>query len=158
MIEPGVRYLPHVPLPSPIPQPMTLEAAVDLSKKAGEPWRPQSTDNIEAEDEDSDDGVPIDMSLTAGRLPVFPGLKRSVSPATSDRSDFLGRVPSGLYSPGSAPGRDWSERSEPDKGKAYFANRMPLHFQVKLQLQDLTKTAPYASSASCRIANNSCRL
>ena len=37
MIEPGVRYLPMVPLPSQ-PQAVSLEAAVDLTKKSDH-WR-----------------------------------------------------------------------------------------------------------------------
>ena len=120
MIEPGVRYLPHVPL-QPQPQ-MTLEAAVDLTKKSDH-WRPNIDPPDPNDGEDHDDGsdsdTPLDMSVTATRLtPVFPGfhrVDREVSPARSDRSDMLVRLP-GLYSPGSLP-RDWSaERSDVDKG------------------------------------------
>ena len=119
MIEPGVRYLAHPPpLQS---QPLSLEAAVDLSKKSdsGAHWRPGDEVKVETED-GSDSDTPLDMSVTATRLPlpVFPGFsrpvgEREVSPARSDRSDLLARLP-GLYSPGR---RDWSpQRSEPDKG------------------------------------------
>jgi len=119
MIEPGVRYLPHVPMQPP-PQ-MTLEAAVDLTKKS-EHWRPNIgvPDHMDGDDHDdgSDSDTPLDMSVTATRLtPVFPGfhrLDREVSPARSDRSDMFVRLP-GLYSPGSLP-RDWSaDRSDIDK-------------------------------------------
>jgi hypothetical protein len=121
MIEPGVRYLPHVPMQPP-PQ-MTLEAAVDLTKKA-EHWRqnivPQHHMDRDDQDDGSDSDTPLDMSVTATRLtPVFPGfhrLDREVSPARSDRSDMFVRLP-GLYSPGSLP-RDWStDRSDVDKGR-----------------------------------------
>merc|ERR1712083_385278 len=119
MIEPGVRYMPHLPMQPP-PQ-MTLEAAVDLTKKS-EHWRPNVShpDHLDGDDQDdgSDSDTPLDMSVTATRLtPVFPGFHRfdrEVSPARSDRSDMLVRLP-GLYSPGSVP-RDWSaDRSEVDK-------------------------------------------
>ena len=120
MIEPGVRYLPHVPLPPTLPTHITLEAAVDLTKKSGEDWRPQSAEAEDQDDTDSD--TPLDMSVTAtSRLtPVF---SRDISPAPSDRSDKYARL-SGFYSPGSAV-RDWSmERSEADRGtdSLYFSS------------------------------------
>ena len=120
MIEPGVRYLPHTPLPPSLPSHISLEAAVDLSKKSNEDWRPQSTEAEDQDDTDSD--TPLDMSVTSRLTPVFPGFSRDISPSPSDRSDKFIRLP-GIYSPGSAiysPGsaiRDWSmERSEADKG------------------------------------------
>lgn len=131
MIEPGVRYLPTAP--SPLATHMALEAAVDLSKKASEDsWHiPHREDNMEVEDgEESDDDVPLDMSVTSRltptfphdfshhRLtPIFPGFHRNVSPAPSDRSDMFIRLP-GMYSPspGSQGTRDQSaDRSEADK-------------------------------------------
>ena len=118
MLEPGVRYLPHVPLPAPLPSHISLEAAVDLSKKS-EDWGSRSTTgHMEAEDhDDSDSDTPLDMSVTASRLtPVFPGFSRDLSPARSDRSDQAAQAGQGFYSP-LPPARDWStERSEPDKG------------------------------------------
>jgi hypothetical protein len=103
---------------------MTLEAAVDLTKKS-EDWRPRSPDQLEIDDDrdgggggDSDSDTPLDMSVTATRLtPVFPGFQRDLSPARSDRSaDHLQVRLTGLYSPGV---REWStERSEADKGES----------------------------------------
>lgn len=119
MIEPGVRYLPMVPLPSQ-PQAVSLEAAVDLTKKSDH-WREDAVME-EPEDGGSDSDTPLDMSVTASRLtPVFPGFPRpdrDVSPARSDRSDFMVRLP-GLYSPNSGHGgRERStDRSDLDKGK-----------------------------------------
>jgi len=113
MLEPGVRYLPHVPLQAPLPSHISLEAAVDLSKKS-EDWGSRSTMEIDDHD-DSDSDTPLDMSVTASRLtPVFPGFSRDLSPARSDRSDQFVRS-HGFYSP--VPhARDWStERSEADK-------------------------------------------
>ena len=115
MIEPGVRY--HAPLQGDtLSSHISLEAAVDLTIKS-ERWRPHSAEQMDHEDaEDSDSDTPLDMSVTATRLtPVFPGFSRDNSPARSDRSDMLTRLP-GLYSPGSGF-RDWStERSESVKG------------------------------------------
>ena len=114
MLEPGVRYLPHVPLQATLPSHISLEAAVDLSKKS-EDWGSRSTMEIDDHD-DSDSDTPLDMSVTASRLtPVFPGFSRDLSPARSDRSDQFVRS-HGFYSP--VPhARDWStERSEADKG------------------------------------------
>ena len=120
MIEPGVRY--HHPLPAiqtNIPSHITLEAAVDLTKKS-EDWRPPSTDqdvDDGEEHDDSDSDTPLDMSVSASRLtPVFPGFRRDHSPARSDRSELGSRGGPGYFSP--VPGtRDWStERSEADKG------------------------------------------
>ena len=69
---------------------MSLEAAVDLTKKSAEDWRPRSPpDQLEIDDDrDSDSDTPLDMSVTAtSRLtPVFPGFNRDLSPARSDRS------------------------------------------------------------------------
>ena len=116
MIDPGVRYLPMVPL-GPQPQSVSLEAAVDLTKKSDH-WKVKE----ETEDGGSDSDTPLDMSVTATRLtPVFPGFHRpdrEVPPARSDRSDFMVRLP-GLYSPGSLTGgRERStDRSEVDKGR-----------------------------------------
>ena len=99
MIEPGVRYLPMVPLPS--QPPVKLEAAVDLTKKSDN-WIKSEHDNDD-HDDGSDSDTPLDMSITAtatARLtPVFPGFQRpdrEASPAHSDRSDILSRLP-GLY-------------------------------------------------------------
>ena len=126
MIDPGVRYLPHVPLPTPHHHHhhnhhhMSLEAAVDLTKKSAEDWRPRSPpDQLEIDDDrDSDSDTPLDMSVTAtSRLtPVFPGFNRDLSPARSDRStEHLQVRLTGLYSPGI---REWSaDRSEADKGE-----------------------------------------
>ncbi len=115
MIEPGVRYLPHVPLPAPHHHHslhhhhhnhhnhhddlhhhhLSLEAAVDLTKKsAAEDWRPRSPpdaadaeDDGGGEDNDSDSDTPLDMSVTSRLTPVFPGFQRDLSsPARSDRS------------------------------------------------------------------------
>ncbi len=112
MIEPGVRYLPHVPLPAPHHHHslhhhhnhhddlhhhhhhhLSLEAAVDLTKKsAAEDWRPRSPpdaaddDGGVGEDNDSDSDTPLDMSVTSRLTPVFPGFQRDLSPARSDRS------------------------------------------------------------------------
>ena len=128
MIEPGVRYLPMVPLPTQ-DQSVSLEAAVDLTKKS-QHWRVETEssqhDTEDQEDGGSDSDTPLDMSVTATRLtPVFPGFPRpdrDVSPARSDRSDFLVRLP-GLYSPGSTHGnRERStDRSDLDKGKDHQA-------------------------------------
>ena len=118
MIEPagGVRYLPMVQLPSQ-PQVTAIEAAVDLTTKSDN-WKVSEHDQDD-HDDGSDSDTPLDMSVTATRLmPVFPGFQRpdrEVSPARSDRSDFLAR-PLGLYSPGSMH-RDLSaDRSDLDKG------------------------------------------
>jgi hypothetical protein len=115
MIEPGVRYLPHVPLPAPHHHHhhhslhhnhhddlhhhhLSLEAAVDLTKKsAAEDWRPRSPHDAAdgcdddggggGEDNDSDSDTPLDMSVTSRLTPVFPGFQRDLSsPARSDRS------------------------------------------------------------------------
>ena len=119
MIEPGVRYLPMVPIPS---QSVSLEAAVDLTKKS---WPALShNDTEEGDDGGSDSDTPLDMSVTATvpqhhLSPVFPGFQRpdrDISPARSDRSDFIMRLP-GLYSPGSARERS-ADRSDLDKGKS----------------------------------------
>jgi hypothetical protein len=144
MIEPGVRYLPHVPLPAPHHHHslhhhhnqhdlhhhhLSLEAAVDLTKKSAEDWRPRSPpDPADVDDDggggggddDSDSDTPLDMSVTAtSRLtPVFPGFQRDLSPARSDRSggEHLQVRLTGLYSPGV---REWSaERSDVDKGQS----------------------------------------
>ena len=122
MIEPGVRYLPMVPMPS---QSVSLEAAVDLTKKSDH-WKALPLPHHDTEDGDdggSDSDSPIDMSLTATipqhLSPVFPGFQRpdrDISPARSDRSDFIMRLP-GLYSPGSARERS-TDRSDLDKGKS----------------------------------------
>merc|ERR1711892_656975 len=89
MIEPGVRYLPHVPMQPP-PQ-MTLEAAVDLTKKSEHHWRPNLGVPNHMDGDDHDDGSDSDTPL-----------------------DMFVRLP-GLYSPGSLP-RDWSaDRSDVDK-------------------------------------------
>ena len=120
MIEPGVRYLPMVPMPS---QSVSLEAAVDLTKKSDH-WKAlPHHDTEDVDDGGSDSDSPIDMSLTATiphhLSPVFPGFQRpdrDLSPARSDRSDFIMRLP-GLYSPGSARERS-ADRSDLDKGKA----------------------------------------
>jgi len=128
MIEPGVRYHPHTAIQPNIPSHITLEAAVDLTKKS-EDWRPPSAeqdaeederDDQDEDEEDSDSDTPLDMSVSAhSRLtPVFPGFRRDHSPARSERSDHgggVGGLGPGYYSP--VPGaRDWStERSEPDK-------------------------------------------
>ena len=136
MIEPGVRY--HAPLQGePITSHITLEAAVDLTIKS-ERWRPHSAEQMDHEDaEYSDSETPLDMSVTATRLtPVFPGFSRDHSPARSDRSDMLTRLP-GLYSPGSGF-RDWStERSESVKGiyhQSYLLlKRKKFLFIVKLR-------------------------
>jgi len=111
-----------VPLP-PQSQPVSLEAAVDLTKKSDH-WRDETAssqhDTEDQEDGGSDSDTPLDMSVTATRLtPVFPGFPRpdrDLSPARSDRSDFLVRLP-GLYSPGSVHGsRERStDRSDLDK-------------------------------------------
>ena len=125
MIEPGVRYLPMVPIPS---QSVSLEAAVDLTKKS---WPALSHhDTEEGDDGGSDSDTPLDMSVTATvpqhhLSPVFPGFQRpdrDISPARSDRSDFIMRLP-GLYSPGSTHGnRERStDRSDLDKGKDHQA-------------------------------------
>ena len=104
---------------APLPQHMTLEAAVDLTKKSSEAdWR-QGDDGADEQD-DTDSDTPLDMSVTATtRLtPVFPGFSRDLSPARSDRSESLIRLP-GVFSPGSVALREWStERSEADKGRA----------------------------------------
>ena len=99
---------------------IALDAAVDLSIKSEEAWRPRSSDNMEAEDgEDSDDDAPLDMSVTSRLTPVFPGFQRDHSPASvRSGSPLFYRLP-GMYSPG--PGsqgtRDVSaDRSEADKG------------------------------------------
>ena len=129
MIKPGVRYHPHTAIQPNIPSHITLEAAVDLTKKS-EDWRPPSAeqdaeederDDQDEDEEDSDSDTPLDMSVSAhSRLtPVFPGFRRDHSPARSERSDHgggVGGLGPGYYSP--VPGaRDWStERSEPDKG------------------------------------------
>ena len=129
MMEPGVRYLPG-PLQLP-PQPhVTLEAAVDLTKKS-ESWRDSEPRELEAdrtEDDGSDSDTPLDMSVTATRLsssPVFPGFQRmdrEVSPARSDRSDTGLLMRPFLYSPG-AHHRDRSaDRSDLDKGCFEEAN------------------------------------
>ena len=108
MIEPGVRYLP-LPLQLP-PQPqVSLEAAVDLTKKS-ENWK------VEPEHDEPDDGSDSDtpMDLTRDRLtPVFPGFRpdRDVSP--------LGR-PLALYSPGSMHRDRSTDRSDLDKGKSTY--------------------------------------
>jgi uncharacterized Zn-finger protein len=118
MIEPGVRYHPHPAIQTNIPSHITLEAAVDLTKKS-EDWRPPSAeqDADDGEDrDDSDSDTPLDMSVSASRLtPVFPGFRRDHSPARSDRSEHGSRGGPGYFSP--VPGaRDWStERSEADK-------------------------------------------
>ena len=123
MIEPGVRYLPMVPIPS---QSVSLEAAVDLTKKSDH-WKALSHhDTEDADDGGSDSDTPLDMSVTATvphqhRLtsPAFPGFQRpdrDLSPARSDRSDFIMRLP-GLYSPGSTRERS-ADRSDLDKGKS----------------------------------------
>jgi hypothetical protein len=139
MIEPGVRYLPHVPLPSPHHHHhhhhhVSLEAAVDLTKKSAEDWRPRSPpDQLEIDDDregDSDSDTPLDMSVSAtSRLtPVFPGFNRDLSPARSDRStEHLQVRLTGLYSPGI---REWSaDRSEADKGEIaeHFSINKPFH-------------------------------
>ena len=108
-----------VPLPSQ-PQAVSLEAAVDLTKKSDH-WREDAV--MEEPEDGSDSDTPLDMSVTASRLtPVFPGFPRpdrDVSPARSDRSDFMVRLP-GLYSPNSGHGgRERStDRSDLDKGKS----------------------------------------
>ena len=103
---------------------MTLEAAVDLTKKSSEAdWR-QGDDGADEQD-DTDSDTPLDMSVTATtRLtPVFPGFSRDLSPARSDRSESLIRLP-GVFSPGSVALREWStERSEADKGKSVFCHK-----------------------------------
>jgi len=117
MIEPGVRYLPMVPIPS---QSVSLEAAVDLTKKSDH-WKALSHhDTEDGDDGGSDSDTPLDMSVTATiphhLSPVFPGFQRpdrDLSPARSDRSDFMLRLP-GLYSPGSARERS-ADRSDLDK-------------------------------------------
>ena len=121
-----MRYLPMVPIPS---QSVSLEAAVDLTKKSDH-WKALSHhDHHDTEDVDdggSDSDTPLDMSVTATiphhhliTSPVFPGFQRpdrDLSPARSDRSDFIMRLP-GLYSPGSARERS-ADRSDLDKGKS----------------------------------------
>ena len=72
MIEPGVRYLPMVPVPSQ-PQ-VTLDAAVDLSKKSdhvsaqcrvtSDQWQIKH-EQSENDDDCSDSDTPLDMSVTA---------------------------------------------------------------------------------------------
>ena len=153
MIEPGVRYHPHPAIQANIPSHITLEAAVDLTKKT-EDWRPPSAEQ-DADDgddhEDSDSDTPLDMSVSASRLtPVFPGFRRDHSPARSDRSEPGSRSGPGYFSP--VPGaRDWStERSEADKGKPIFIeqdnygnNRKYFSIQLKVRfskdLQSSTK-------------------
>ena len=114
MIDPGVRYFPMVPMVPSQPQ-VSLEAAVDLTKKS-ENLREDDHDD---HDDGSDSDTPLDMSVTATRLtPVFPGFQRpdrDVSPARSDRSDLLSR-PLGLYSPGSMIRDRSADRSDLDKG------------------------------------------
>lgn len=122
MIDPGVRYLPMVQLPS--QPPVKLEAAVDLTKKSDN-WkerREESEHDNDDQDDGSDSDTPLDMSITAtatARLtPVFPGFQRpdrEASPAHSDRSDILSRLP-GLYSPGSMHRERSTDRSDLDKG------------------------------------------
>jgi len=138
MIDPGVRYLSPGMLgvgPPPMAPDLTVEAAVDLSKKRDtrldresdhqyvSRWM-QEDDRRAEEPEDSDSDTPLDMSVTATRLspgPVFPGFirDRSQSPGgMSDRSEsMLVRLQAGLYSPvGSMQSRGWSaERSEADR-------------------------------------------
>ena len=138
-----MRYMPHLPMQPP-PQ-ITLEAAVDLTKKS-EHWRPNvgHPDHMDGDDQDdgSDSDTPLDMSVTATRLtPVFPGFHRfdrEVSPARSDRSDMLVRLP-GLYSPGSVP-RDWStDRSEADKGKKIQDKKKDPKLQLRQNLDEYSR-------------------
>ena len=143
MIEPGVRYLPMVPIPS---QSVSLEAAVDLTKKSDH-WKALSHhDTEDGDDGGSDSDTPLDMSVTATiphhLSPVFPGFQRpdrDLSPARSDRSDFMLRLP-GLYSPGSARERS-ADRSDLDKGKSDWCLPVWVSLTFNINLDEFTRDA-----------------